>query len=162
MKKFRLDLISVLLVVLIPGLVIWFKGELVGVNTPDQRANAILILCVVLLLGFLAFSFEDTSRLSVARKRFARFILGRSGTPASGPGQGLPLPKRSEWLELADVLKGTHGLRWRYRQSWLLVTGDESAIVRALPDLADNGWLVTQDAVLLWKKTGVEGRPDPD
>ena len=162
MKKFRLDLISVLIVVLIPGLVIWFKGDLVGVNTPDQRATAILILCVVLLVGFLAFSFEDTSRLSVARKRLARFILGRSGTSASAPAQGLPSPTRSEWLDLADVLKGAHGLRWRYRRSRLLLSGEESVIARALPDLVDTGWLVTQDAVLLWNKTGVDGRPDQD
>ncbi|MGO4159158.1 ImcF-related family protein, partial [Cupriavidus sp. YAF13] len=65
-------------------------------------------------------------------------------------------------VALRFTLRSTHGLRWRYRQPWLLLTGDDAAIARLLPELAEQGWLITPDAVLLWSKTGKEGWPDAD
>ncbi|WP_346430208.1 ImcF-related family protein [Cupriavidus basilensis] len=59
-------------------------------------------------------------------------------------------------------MKQQHGYRWRYRQPWLLLTGDDAAIARLLPELAEQGWLITPDAVLLWSKTNKEGWPDAD
>ncbi|MGT2491032.1 hypothetical protein ACU4GD_12060 [Cupriavidus basilensis] len=43
-----------------------------------------------------------------------------------------------------------------------LLTGDDAAIARLLPELAEQGWLITSDAVLPWSKTNKEGWPDAD
>ncbi|MGT2458948.1 hypothetical protein ACU4GI_39800 [Cupriavidus basilensis] len=80
-----------------------------------------------------------------------------------GEATATPAAVGDEWFtELGSQLRATHGLRWRYRQPWLLLTGDDAAIARLLPELAEQGWLITPDAVLLWSKTNKEGWPDAD
>ncbi|SIO69429.1 type VI secretion system protein ImpL [Burkholderia sp. GAS332] len=51
---------------------------------------------------------------------------------------------------------------WAYDRPWLLLTGSDTVIGRLLPELAGNCWLVTDDVVLLWSKTGADGQPDAD
>ncbi len=58
------------------------------------------------------------------------------------------------------MLQMRNGRRWRYRQPWLLLTGDDATIARLLPEVAELGWLITEDAVLLWSKTDPDGQPD--
>jgi len=48
------------------------------------------------------------------------------------------------------------------RRPWLLLTGDDPTIGRILPDATAHRWLITDDAVLLWNKTGPDSRPDDD
>jgi len=64
------------------------------------------------------------------------------------------------YANLRLALKDANGFRWRYRQPWLLLTGDDAAIGQLLPELAEQGWLVTDVAVLLWSKTDKKGRPN--
>ncbi len=44
----------------------------------------------------------------------------------------------------------------------MLLTGNETTIAKLLPDLAEQGWLSTPDAVLLWSKSGKDDQPDAD
>ncbi|HDR9000200.1 TPA: type VI secretion protein VasK [Burkholderia vietnamiensis] len=66
-------------------------------------------------------------------------------------------------LQLKDLrfqMKQIRWFRWAYTRPWLLLTGDETTIGRLLPDLKERGWLLADDAVLLWGRTGSDGRPD--
>ncbi|KGC70127.1 intracellular multiplication and macrophage-killing family protein [Burkholderia pseudomallei] len=66
-------------------------------------------------------------------------------------------------LQLKDLrfqLKQVRWFRWAYTRPWLLLTGDDGTIGRLLPELKERGWLLTDDAVLLWGRTGSDGRPD--
>ncbi|WP_442793651.1 ImcF-related family protein [Paraburkholderia sp. ZP32-5] len=52
-------------------------------------------------------------------------------------------------------MRNRHGSWWRYRDRWLLVVGDEPLVKRLAPGLVDTGYLITNDAVLLYaKQTG--------
>lgn len=62
--------------------------------------------------------------------------------------------------DLRFQLQRTRWFRWAYAHPWLLVTGDDAAIRSLLPELAERGWLTTDDAVLLWGGTGADGRRD--
>lgn len=63
-------------------------------------------------------------------------------------------------VDLRSALRITFGWRWRYRQPWLLLTGDDPTITRLLPEIVASGWLITPDAVLLWSKTTQDGQLD--
>lgn len=56
---------------------------------------------------------------------------------------------------LRETLRELHGWRWRYRERWVLVAGDESLVKRLAPGLADTGYAIAGDTVLLYaKQTG--------
>ena len=67
---------------------------------------------------------------------------------------------KEQFSALRDQLRATHGPRWRYRQPWLLLTGDNTAIQRLLPAIVAPGWLQTDSAILLWNDKGEGGQPD--
>ncbi|CAB3810111.1 hypothetical protein LMG28688_07160 [Paraburkholderia caffeinitolerans] len=53
------------------------------------------------------------------------------------------------------MLKDRHGRRWRYRDRWVLVAGDEPLVKRLAPGLVDSGYAIIGNAVLLYaKQTG--------
>ncbi|MGF6373312.1 type VI secretion system protein ImpL [Paraburkholderia sp. RAU6.4a] len=54
--------------------------------------------------------------------------------------------------QLRDFLRERHGWCWRYRDRWLLVAGDEPLVRRLVPGLADTGYAITGDTVLLYAK----------
>ena len=64
------------------------------------------------------------------------------------------------FANLKLALKDANEFRWRYRQPWLLIADEDASIGRLLPELAEQGWLVTDAAVLLWSKTDKDGRPN--
>ncbi|WP_162244413.1 ImcF-related family protein [Burkholderia sp. Leaf177] len=94
-----------------------------------------------------------------ADRNAARLEVGSAEVVEALPEKELP-QKPDAVDELQAHLRAESGIGWRYRRSWLLLTGDESAVVKALPDLVEQGWLVTQDAVLLWNRNPIDGRPD--
>ncbi|MDH6147995.1 MULTISPECIES: ImcF-related family protein [Paraburkholderia] len=57
-------------------------------------------------------------------------------------------------------LKQKRWFRWAHVQPWVLVAGDAATVTALMPELATNGSLVTDDAVLLWGGLGADGRPD--
>ncbi|MGF6898848.1 ImcF-related family protein [Paraburkholderia sp. GAS348] len=168
MPKFRVEVFSYLLVAIAAGGLIWFKGDLFRLDTETKRTLAIIALCACLVIITLYFGFEPRREEADAARRLSR-LLHWNVERLTGTTQGLLAPKdagaqskgRSDALQrLREHLRDEHGLRWRYRQPWLLLTGDDSAIGRLLPERAERSWLVTQDAVLLWSKAGPDGRPD--
>ncbi|CAG9168038.1 ImcF-related family protein [Cupriavidus pinatubonensis] len=67
---------------------------------------------------------------------------------------------RHQGRALRDALRLLHGWRWRYRQPWLLLTGNEKLIGQLVPELVEAGWRITPDAVLLWCKASSDGQLD--
>ncbi|HKT95141.1 MAG TPA: ImcF-related family protein, partial [Paraburkholderia sp.] len=45
-----------------------------------------------------------------------------------------------------------HGRRWRYRERWVLVAGDEPLVKRLVPGLVEHGYKLTGNVVLLYTK----------
>nr|WP_134190361.1 ImcF-related family protein [Paraburkholderia rhizosphaerae] len=62
--------------------------------------------------------------------------------------------------DLRFHLKQRRWFRWSYAQQWLLVAGDNTAIIRLVPELHARGWLVTEDVVLLLGGTTPDCRLD--
>ncbi len=71
-----------------------------------------------------------------------------------------PKPAIHSLTELREALRLQYGMRWRYRQPWLLLTGDKVAIAQLVPRINEQGWLVTPDAILLSSKCSKDGQPD--
>lgn len=57
---------------------------------------------------------------------------------------------RSEKLEMA--LRDRHGRRWRYRDRWIAVVGDEQVVGRMTPGLIESGFVVSASTVLLYAR----------
>jgi len=51
---------------------------------------------------------------------------------------------------LKESLHTRHGLRWRYRDRWILLTGDEPLVTRLAPGLATTGYAILDNTVLLY------------
>ncbi|GAB3626075.1 type VI secretion protein VasK [Pandoraea terrae] len=168
MTKFRIDVFSYLLVAIAVGALVWFKGDLFWLDTETKKTLAIVALCAFLVAMALYFGFEPRREEADASRRLTK-LLHWNPARLTGTTQALLVPEHVKALEkgtsaallrLRDELRVRHGLRWRYRQPWLLLTGDDAVIARLMSDFADQGWLVTPDAVLLWSKNGADGRPD--
>ncbi|WP_316681801.1 ImcF-related family protein [Ralstonia flaminis] len=86
----------------------------------------------------------------------------KSGTGADNPTNPAQSRQVTEgrFRALREILRTTHGWRWRYRHPWLLLTGDASTVARLLPAIQEPGWLNTGEAILLWNNAGEGGQPD--
>ncbi|KQR78934.1 hypothetical protein ASG35_11290, partial [Burkholderia sp. Leaf177] len=166
MKKLSLDVLGITALALVVALFVLVWGKEIGITTPEARSNWIAGIALCALAFAFLFAFDNRARIGSAARNLARWLHIRApemvgttqGSLATSPsatkqtGTGLSA--------LREYLRAENGVHWRYRQSWLLLTGNEATFTRALPDLAQNGWLVTQDAVLLWNKPQPDGRPD--
>ena len=166
MKKFQLDLVSILILALLVAAAIMIWGNYVGIKTPETRSFALGTVALgALVLAFIA-SFDRLSRWSDAVRVLGKWLHLRKPEMA-GTTQGSLLAtsdrKKSSpkvFGPLRDALRDRHGMFWRYRQPWLLLTGNDGAIKRLLPALAEQGWLVMDDVVLLWRGAVAQGQPD--
>jgi type VI secretion system protein ImpL len=154
LRKFRIDLASIVLFVVLPGLAIWVKGDdWLGLHTPEMRAGWIVALCVVFVALFAWFSFDASSRPVVAARRIKHWVgeqLGRRADSAATTAQAAAGRARAHTLR--DVLRDRHGWRWHYRDRWVVVAGDEPLVKRLAPGLADSGYAITGDTVLLYAR----------
>ncbi|WP_246287538.1 ImcF-related family protein [Paraburkholderia sediminicola] len=129
------------------------KGDAFGLTTLAQKLLVVSGLVIVFLLAVIV----DVMLIRQANRKAALRDVGSAEL-------GKPLEETQATIEpltsLREYLRTRHGLRYRYRQPWLLLTGGNAAIAQLLPDLAEQGWLVTDDAVLLWSKTDKDGQPD--
>ncbi|QAU25480.1 type VI secretion protein VasK [Dyella sp. M7H15-1] len=116
--------------------------------------GALLLLCRVVF----ARAWRGVARYAPHRDagRYARHararivVTGASSTRIATPW--------FTWLK--QTLRERHGLRWRYRQPWLLLTGNDKTIARLLPELVEQGHLITDEAVLLWHANDDNGQPN--
>ncbi|MBP0629587.1 ImcF-related family protein [Cupriavidus sp. AcVe19-1a] len=165
MKKLRIDLLSLLvLALMIAGaIVIW--GDWLGIKTPDARSLWLSLLAIGTLVLAVIFSFDRVGRWWDAARALSMWLRQREPELAGTTQASLPAPpaaqhSRNDFDTLRFELQRRHGLRWRYRLPWLLLIGDDDAIARLVPEINEQGWLVTADAVLLSSKCRNDGQPD--
>lgn len=83
LRKFWIDLASIVLLVALPGLVIWFKGnDWLGLHAPEMRSRWIVAICVVFVALFAWFSFDASSRPVVAARRIKHWVGEQFGRRA--------------------------------------------------------------------------------
>ncbi|WP_374626010.1 ImcF-related family protein [Pandoraea sp.] len=158
-RKFRFDIVRSLIVVILPGLLIWFRGDqMFGMHSAETRAMWIVGLCLMFVLLFLGYSFDASSRPAVWARRVAHWVKGKlevlAPTRNVSDAQGVV---RAKTLRLA--LQERHGWRWRYRERWLLVSGDNRLVEHLSPSLVADGFALTPDGVLLYASDAADG-PD--
>ncbi len=155
--RLNFKLIAFLMAAVAGALFILGKGEVIGLMTVTQRMLGVAVLIITWLGVVLLYVTVGRN----ADRNAARREVGSAEVVEALPEKELP-ETPDTIAELQAHLRAESGMRWHSGRSWLLLTGDESAIAKALPDLFENSWLVTQDAVLIWNNTGVDGRPDQD
>ncbi|TDV25391.1 type VI secretion system protein ImpL [Paraburkholderia caballeronis] len=62
--------------------------------------------------------------------------------------------------DLKFQLRQKRWFQWAYVQPWVLVAGDSTAVNALVPELAQKGFIITDDVVLLWGALGADNRPD--
>ncbi|KVD93237.1 type VI secretion protein VasK [Burkholderia stagnalis] len=131
------------------------KGDLIALPAMRER---LLAVCAVVML-FLVVVIVYALLVRRADRKAAAHEVGSAEIVDVAP-TSQPAAPSDPFAGLRHILRGRYGMRWRYRQPWLLLTGHDSAIARLLPELTETGWLVTDDAVLLWSKAGDGDLPD--
>ncbi|WP_244108409.1 ImcF-related family protein [Burkholderia anthina] len=152
MRKFRIDLLSIAIAVILPGLLIWFAGDTwVGLHSVERRAEWIVMLCIAFVVLFLWISFDSSSRPAVAARRVRHWLQKKASSSTERRDTGVPDGGTRD-ATLRSSLRDRHGWRWRYRERWVLVAGDVPLVKRLAPGLVDAGYLITGDTVLLYAK----------
>ncbi|WP_081067663.1 ImcF-related family protein [Burkholderia stagnalis] len=123
---------------------------------PSYRLGAVIMVGLIVLLA--------RAPLTGAWRVVARHASGRSTSqydrdPAARGGAArteAPVDLGAYRAQrLRESLRDRHGRRWQYRDRWVLVAGDEPIVNRLAPGLADAGYVVRGDTVLLYaRQTG--------
>ncbi|WP_080439088.1 ImcF-related family protein [Burkholderia ubonensis] len=150
-RKFKIDLLGSILVVALPGMLIWTQPQWVGLSA-SERGPAIAALCVVFVILLLVFSYSDSSRAAVAWRAVQQWLRdrGHSAFSASSGKQVGDARDRAEKLERALIER--NGWLWRYRERWVLIAGDEPLVRRLAPGMVETGYAITGDVVLLYAR----------
>lgn len=163
MKKLQFDLISIVVLALLAIGFVLIWGQRVGVDTPEERQLWISVITISALILAAIASMDRFFRWRDALHTLGKWLRLRKSemagtTQASVLTEGKRQERTAPPLEsLRQTLRQEFGLHWRYKLPWLLLTGDDRAISRLMPELADQRWLVTGDAVLLWSTSTKDG-----
>lgn len=122
-----------------------------GLSEAD-RGLALAILCAIFVALLLIFSFNDSSRPANGWRAVKKWVNDRTRrTPApSGSGPTVNAETRAESLK--QIQRERHGWQWRYRDRWVLVAGDYPVIRRLAPGLADTGYAILGNTVMLYAR----------
>ena len=144
---------------LLVAVLAWFLGARLH-DSPVLRVTLVLLAGAIVLLARGALTTAWRWAASFAPQRESR-RHGRDPAARMGATKTSGAFLKPSWSTgLKETLHDRYGFRWRHRLPWLLLTGDDSAILRLLTPMPDSGWLVTDDAVLLWCRSGPDGQPD--
>jgi type VI secretion system protein ImpL len=142
------------------GMIIaYFKGAGIDPSSVHRIMMVLLIGATVLLMRApIVATWRLIAQLSPKRDpdRYKRDASARVGATTTLTHDII----LQRFAQLRLSLKDAHGWRWRYRLPWILLASDDPTIGKFLPDLIEQGWLITADAVLLWSKESPDGRPD--
>lgn len=145
--------VGIFIVFLAAALFVWFQGQSHGWSR-DARIMIELCLLSGLLLCLMLVKYFEAVTLWVASLHAMRWLQRydhhHSTKPGSAPSEAAP----TVFASLRDRLRSVHGYRWRYRDRWLLVSGDDLLIDRLAPGLRKNGYAIEHGTVLLHTGSG--------
>lgn len=145
--------VGIFIVFLAAALFVWFRGQSHGWSR-DSRIMIELCLLSGLLLCLMLVKYFEAVTLWVASLHAMRWLQRydrhHSTKPGSAPSEAAPIA----FASLHDRLRSAHGYRWRYRDCWLLVSGDDLLIDRLAPGLRKNGYAIEHGTVLLHAGSG--------
>ena len=153
--------IAVTILFMAAGLAVWIEGPEHG-WPHDTRIIIELSLLSGLLLTLIFVKYLEATVLWIASARATRWLAGydRRKQAQRSSEHSAPMheatPGRLDVLHFA--LQARHGWRWRYRDQWLLVWGDDAAIDALTPTLRKDGYTVHPGVVLL--HAGPGDKPD--
>jgi len=129
------------------GIAVWLGGREQG-----WSQNTRFIIELGLLSGFLLclvfVKFFEAVLLWIASMWASRWLMRYDTESNIAKSDRTTNPSGS----VAEKLRDRHGWRWRWRDRWVLVAGDEPLVKRLAPGLIETGYVFAGDAVLLYAK----------
>ncbi|WP_250527468.1 ImcF-related family protein [Caballeronia sp. GAWG2-1] len=156
-RKFKLDFLATLSLVILPGMLVWVRPQWVGISA-DSRGAVIAALCAIFIVLWLVLSYSEASRAAVAYRAVKDWMLKHGGA-SDDVAQGATKPDVGDFSDLRQWLVEQHGWRWRWRERWILVVGDSEVVRRVAPTLFKFGYASAGGAVLLYAKQ-TDSAPD--
>jgi type VI secretion system protein ImpL len=137
------------------GIAVWMEGARYGWSRDARIMIELGLLCALLLVVLFA-KYLEAVLLVIASSRASRWLVRYDFRNHAPSGQRDALNEHDEQAYPAAALRGIlrhrHGRHWRYRDRWILVAGGEPEVRRLAPDLAEKGYEVTANAVLLYAR----------
>lgn len=137
---------------------IWLWGDDLGWRNTASKKTATLWLAAILASTMAIHALASR----VGAYRAAGWLFRQQTNTGRMSDAEASASPASRLLDLRKELFDAHGYRWRHRLPWLLLTGDDAAIARLLPNSEGRRWVLTPDAVLLWHRRAENGQPDTD
>ncbi|WP_432257346.1 ImcF-related family protein [Cupriavidus sp. TMH.W2] len=144
--------IAVIAITAVVAATLYFRGAGSDVALRQAEIAALIGVAAILLRGPIVAAWNAVARRSGDRKRHQRDPVARAG---KSPAASVDLTAL-RYANLRFALRDRHCRRLPR----LLMTGDDTAIGRLLPELIGTGWLETPEALLLWSQAGKDGQPD--
>lgn len=118
--------------------------------SPFRRIGGVVMVgaFLVLLRAHFSAAWRFAARHAPGRKpdRYQRDPMARVG--AGGQQNSALVANRLDSLRM--TLQDRHGWRWRYRDRWVVVAGDEPLVERLAPGLTAAGYAIAGNTVLLY------------
>ena len=143
--------IATVIVFLALGIAVWVEGPRHEWSR-DTRIIIELSLFSALLVVLLLVKHFELVLLWIASLRASRWFASYDAGKRAASNLDEPAGQVDHATALRNALRDRHGWRWRYREQWVLIAGDEPLVKRLAPGLADAGYVITGDAVLLYAK----------
>lgn len=159
-RKFKIDLLGIVLLVVLPGAFVWFGGENLGMSS-GERSIAIVALCFLFVLLLLVFSYEDSSRGARAARRIEQWVsehirLNKKRRTDDDPGRADPHSLK----KFKEALLSVPGRMNKDRRPLLLIV-DGAETSEPLPAASPvSGWYFSDDYILLKARMSSPGCVD--
>ncbi len=114
----------------------------------DRLVIVELLLFIGLLISLIFTKYFEALLLWLASLRATQWLMQYDKRKQPEMSEGTTGTSQS----LANALTGRNGRRWRYRQRWVLVAGDEPLVKRLVPNLVETGYAIAGSTVLLYAK----------
>lgn len=137
---------------------IWLWGDELGWLTTASKKTATLWLAAIVALAIAIHALASRA----GAYRAAGWLFRQRANIGHTSDTKTSAILASRLRDLRDELSRDHGYHWRRRQPWLLLTGDDTAIAKLLPNTEERRWMVTPDAVLLWLRHTEASEMDTD
>ncbi|MBB5409209.1 type VI secretion system protein ImpL [Paraburkholderia sp. HC6.4b] len=155
-------IIAVAIIAVIVGVVAYTVDQKDLIAWVD-RNRLVILAAAVLVLAALGFAFGRRKLAQISLQQASRDQGAeppKPDDPAANAARNRAEQVATWAKDLKFQLRQKRWFRWAYVQPWLLVAGDSTAVTALVPELAQKGFIITDDVVLLWGALGADNRPD--